>query len=78
MIKLKLHTNWYGEKKPLTIYVNGSLTLTPVTREESRTPNTKTCVQDGLHNNGGWMVLESIEEIEKMIDYQLKPNSNEV
>ena len=34
-------------------------------------PNAITVIMDGCHNNGGWHVEESVEEVNRMISEQL-------
>ena len=72
MIKLKLHTKYYASKpeKELILYISTNVSLSEVNNDNK--PDIHTCINEGTHNNGGWNVVETIDEIEKMIDDQLK------
>ena len=48
----------------LIIYINSNITF-------YRTPSGIVKVLDGLHNNGGWEVKESLEYIERKLDEPL-------
>ena len=52
--------------KPITIYFSNNLTVIPTYHNDG------SLIQDGNHNNGGWTVLESYEEVMKQIDSVLK------
>ena len=70
MIKLHL-TNKHGGR-PLHMYLSGNFTVYHRTDEHrSRADEITTVIMDGLHNNGGWHVEESIEEVNRMINEQL-------
>ena len=68
MLKLTL-TTLYKAKKKLVLYVSTNITMTEC--DKTRYPKCNTTLMDGRHNNGGWTVVETIEEIEEMIDNQL-------
>ena len=67
MIKLHL-TNRHGGT-PLHMYLTGNFTM--YERYDQGNPNASTVIMDGLHNNGGWHVEESVEEVNRMISEQL-------
>ncbi len=70
MIKLHL-TNKHGGL-PLHMYLAGNFTVYHRTDERrSRADEITTVIMDGLHNNGGWHVEESFEEVNRMINEQL-------
>tara|TARA_B110000259_G_scaffold53670_2_gene63222 strand:+ start:362 stop:577 length:216 start_codon:yes stop_codon:yes gene_type:complete len=70
MIKLHL-TNKHGGR-PLHMYLAGNFTVYSIPdARESRADKITTVIMDGLHNNGGWHVEESIEEVNRMINEQL-------
>jgi uncharacterized protein YlzI (FlbEa/FlbD family) len=52
--------------KPITIYFNNNLVVH--LDEDYHTQKPQIRVMDGLHNNGGWIVKESYEEVIKKID----------
>ena len=67
MIKLKLTLKDYGSgHNTLIIYSSNVITFY---RDSS---NMHTIINESTHNNGGFRVMESVEEIEKMMDSQLK------
>ena len=67
MIRLHL-TNKHGGT-PLHMYLKGNFTM--YERYDQGNPNAITVIMDGCHNNGGWHVEESIEEVNRMINEQL-------
>lgn len=70
MIKLHL-TNRHGGS-PLHMYLKGNFTVYERLDEHKyRANDITTVIMDGLHNNGGWHVEESIEEVNRMISEQL-------
>ena len=70
MIKLHL-TNKHGGR-PLHMYLTGNFTVYQrMSEHRSRANENTTVIMDGLHNNGGWHVEESIEEVNRMINEQL-------
>ena len=70
MIKLHL-TNKHGGR-PLHMYLAGNFTVYQrMSEHRSRANENTTVIMDGLHNNGGWHVEESIEEVNRMINEQL-------
>ena len=70
MIKLHL-TNKHGGT-PLHMYLTGNFTVYQrMSEHRSRANENTTVIMDGLHNNGGWHVEESIEEVNRMINEQL-------
>ena len=71
MIKLHL-TNRHGGT-PLHMYLAGNFTVYQrIDEHRSSAPIViTTVIMDGLHNNGGWHVEESIEEVNRMINEQL-------
>ena len=69
MLKLTLHTHFNKNKPPkdIILYLTTNFTITPL--EDS--DNCNAVVRDGVLNNGGWHVTETIEQIEQMVDDQL-------
>lgn len=67
MIKLHL-TNRHGGT-PLHMYLTGNFTM--YERYDHNKPKAITVIMDGCHNNGGWHVEESVEEVNRMINEQL-------
>ena len=58
------------------MYLAGNFTVYHRTDEHrSRADEITTVIMDGLHNNGGWHVEESIEEVNRMINEQLNKES---
>jgi hypothetical protein len=55
---------------PLTIYFTGTLSV--VTCKNSNTRELEVRVMDGNHNNGGWSVQESYDEVIQLIDNAIK------
>jgi hypothetical protein len=54
------------------MYLAGNFTVYSIQdARESRADKITTVIMDGLHNNGGWHVEESIEEVNRMINEQL-------
>ena len=51
------------------MYLKGNFTM--YERYDHGKPNAITVIMDGCHNNGGWHVEESIEEVNHMISEQL-------
>ena len=70
MIKLHL-TNKHGGT-PLHMYLAGNFTVYQRLDERKyRANDITTVIMDGLHNNGGWHVEESVKEVNRMINEQL-------
>jgi len=59
-------TDLLAKGKPITIYFSNTLTVIP------NIPIGGSIIQDGNHNNGGWMVEESYDEVIKIIDNALE------
>ena len=54
------------------MYLAGNFTVYQrMSEHRSRANENTTVIMDGLHNNGGWHVEESIEEVNRMINEQL-------
>jgi len=51
------------------MYLKGNFTM--YERYDHSKPNAITVIMDGCHNNGGWHVEESVEEVNRMISEQL-------
>jgi hypothetical protein len=54
-------------KNSITIYFSGNLTVQSYLKS-ALTGEIEVIVMDGNHNNGGWTVLESYEEVIAKID----------
>jgi hypothetical protein len=54
----------------VTIYFANNLTVCTARNSNSRELETR--VMDGNHNNGGWTVQESYDEVIKLIDNAIK------
>ena len=53
-----------GKDTPLTIYFSNNISV--IKKDHG------CCIMDGLHNNGGWLVTESYDEVISKIDTALK------
>jgi hypothetical protein len=54
------------------MYLKGNFTVYErLDEHEYRENDLTTVIMDGLHNNGGWHVEESVEEVNRMISEQL-------
>jgi len=63
MYKVKLTLT---DNTPLTIYFAGTLSV--FTTKDTNTKKLEIRVMDGNHNNGGWSVKESYDDVIKLID----------
>jgi hypothetical protein len=63
MYKVKLTLT---DNTPLTIYFAGTLSV--VSYKDKDTEKLEIRVMDGNHNNGGWSVKESYDDVIKLID----------
>lgn len=61
MIILKLHSAVKGN--PITLYLSTNFSVS--------TYNNETRVMDGVHNNGGWLVRETQQEIQFEVEQWL-------
>lgn len=75
MLQLKRENKMYKVKltltnnTPLTIYFAGTLSVFTV--KDTNTEELEIRVMDGNHNNGGWAVKESYDDVIKLIDYAI-------
>ena len=65
MIILKAHSR--GSRKPITLYLSSNFAV--------HTIEGTTCIVDGVHNNGGWKVEETQQDIEFEIERWLAEES---
>ena len=56
---------------PVSLYL-GMSNFAVYESKDNRTGKTVTIVNDGVHNNGGWKVQESLEEVTRRIEDALK------
>ena len=70
MIVLKLTSSCAPHPK-ITLYLSGNFTVT-TSHNSSSNGVYETIVDDGVHNNGGWSVQETPEDINWEISKQLE------
>lgn len=70
MIVLNLTSAFNSKAAPVTLFLANNFSVSKPIDSSYRLAGA--CVNDGVHNNGGWYVQETYEEVIEMINAQIK------